>query len=533
MKMLVKKIIAYFKFYKHNKKKFNYLNNLDTKTLVMVEFFQYFPSILAFSHYIEVLTKNFSAKPILYDPAFARSFFKHYLFLIRCLINPYFYLYRSLGIRKIILTKKENKFVRKSNEFYNNRLINASKLDFENLKINNIYIGDLLYDEYLRSNNKPTIDLENPRFKEFVKKFLISFYFWEDFFNKKSRSINSMIVSHTVYLIGLMSRIAVSKDISVYSVGNANSNKINKKNIYKFDDTKYFKKTFSKLDTKSKKEFLKIGELSINGRIGGKIDKKTLLADPTENKVFGSNKRKNKLFKNTGRPRVLIATHCFTDAVHFYGKSLFPDFFEWVNDIGKLSEIYDYDWYIKFHPSEFDGNRKHFQYFLDKYKKLILLPKDTKNNVIFKEKVDAVISIYGSVGHEYPLFNIPVINAASIGPHANYSFNYHPKSIKEYHKLIKNIKKLKINKEEVKKEIYEYNYMRYESNFELLKDLKGVFVRLKKNFATPLIFDEYFSYYSIEYNNIMYQNILNFIKSKELKHYKFNISKPEDVDVLF
>ena len=98
-------------------------------------------------------------------------------------------------------------------------------MDFENLKINNIYIGDLLYDEYLRSNNKPTIDLENPRFKEFVKKFLISFYFWEDFFNKKSRSINSMIVSHTVYLIGLMSRIAVSKDISVYSVGNANRTK--------------------------------------------------------------------------------------------------------------------------------------------------------------------------------------------------------------------------------------------------------------------------------------------------------------------
>ena len=522
---LIKKIIAYSKFYNHNKKKFNYLNKSDSKTLIMVEYFKYYPSQLAISHFIEVLTKNFSAKPILYDPGLTKTFFRRSAYFLKLLINPYFYIYRSMGIQSTLIPSRKNKFIEKSNQFYKKNLLNITKLDIENLKIKNVYIGDLVYDEFLRSYNKPTLDVNDPEFKIFLKEFLITFYFWEDFFDKKSKSINSMLVSHTVYLLGLTSRIAVTKDIAVYSVGNQNCTQINKKNFNKFDDTKYFKKTFGKLSSKKKKELLKIGELSIKDRINGKLDKKTYFADWTENKVFDLNIKKNKLFKNTGRPRVLVATHCFTDAVHFYGKSLFPDFYEWVDDIGKLSEIYDYDWYIKFHPAEFDGNRKHFQYFLDKYKKLILLPKDTKNNVILREKVNAVISVYGSVGHEYPLFNIPVINAAAIGPHANYSFNYHPKTIKEYHNLIKNIKKLKVNKQKVKNEIYEFNYMRFESNFELLDNIYDILAELKHDYPTPLIFEKYLDQFNDKQNKYITQTILKFIKSKELKLYNFNTSK--------
>ena len=180
-------------------------------------------------------------------------------------------------------------------------------------------------------------------------------------------------------------------------------------------------------------------------------------------------KVKNKLFKDTGRPRVLIATHCFTDAVHFYGKCLFPDFFEWLKYLGELSKKYDYDWYIKFHPAQYDNNKKHFEYFREKYDKLILLPKQTNNSDILRERVDAVLTVYGSVGHEYPLFNIPVINASNQGPHKNYNFNYYPNSIRNYEKLIKNIKKLKINKNNIKNEISEYIFMAYMTNHLLIQ----------------------------------------------------------------
>jgi|TARA_B110000027_G_scaffold93468_1_gene98730 hypothetical protein len=523
MNNFVKKIIAYIKYYNHNKKKFNYLRSSDSKTLVMVEFFQYFPSMLAFSHYIEVITKNFSTKPILYSPTLPMTFFKRCIFFLKCLINPYFHLYKSMGIKNIIISKKRKKFTKKANEFYKKKLLHVTKSDIESLKVKNIYIGDLLYDEYLKFYNKPTLDLNDPVFVNFVKEFLSAFYYWEDFFNKKSKSINSMIVSHTVYLMGLMCRIAATKDIAVFAIGIAQSTRVDKKNIFKFDDTKYFKQTFSKLNSRQKKESLKIGRLSLLNRMRGEMDQKMLLDEQTDTKVFGSDKRRTKLFKNTGKVRVLVATHCFTDSVHYYGKPLFPDFFEWLVDIGKLSETHDYDFYIKFHPAEYDANKQHFEYF-KKYKKLKLLPKKTNNNIIFKEKVDAVITIYGSVGHEYPLFNIPVINATTIGPHTSYSFNHYPKNINEYHKLIKNIKKLKVNREKVKNEIYQYNYLRYESNFSLIPNYVEIIRKLGvKNHGTSLIFREYLdSYYSAEYSDHLNKNILSFIKSKELKFYYFD-----------
>ncbi len=80
-----------------------------------------------------------------------------------------------------------------------------------------------------------------------------------------------------------------------------------------------------------------------------------------------------------------------------------------------------------------------------------------------KEKVDFVLTCYGSVGVEYPYFNIPVINSSKNNPHINYKFNFHPKTIKEYDTLIKTLKNIKKKKKLKfsKNEICEYYFMRH------------------------------------------------------------------------
>ena len=517
-----KKILSYLKFLKHCKKKFNYLKEVKSNNFVMVEYFQYFPSTIAFSHYIEVITKKYNVVPVLYDPNLSRSFIKHYLFYLKCFLNPMYYLYKSFGIKKFYVEKSKNYLKKKSIKFYNKNLKNKNKYNLLNLKINNVYIGDLLYDEYLRSYDRSTIDTKEIKFQKYVIKFLEKFFYWEEFFNKKKNNINSLIISHTVYAKGIAPRIAMNKNIKVYCIANQVSTKLDKKNIYKFDDSKYFKKTFRKLSTVEKKKFIKIGEKSIKNRLAGKNDKKLLLDNATDIQIFGNKSNKKKVFKDNGRVRVLVATHCFTDAVHFYGKCLFPDFFEWLKYLGELSKKYDYDWYIKFHPAQYDNNKKHFEYFEKKYDRLILLPKQTKNNDILRERVNAVLTIYGSVGHEYPLFNIPVINASNQGPHKNYNFNYYPNNIADYEKLIKNIKKLKINKRNIKNEISEYVFMAYESNFEILPNFEEILFRLGKDYDSSLVFNEYLKDYSKKENDTINQNINNFIKSNKIKHYKFD-----------
>ena len=58
------------------------------------------------------------------------------------------------------------------------------------------------------------------------------------------------------------------------------------------------------------------------------------------------------------------------------------------------------------------------------------------HNEILKLGVSCVLTAYGSIGHEYPLFQVLVINAGN-NTHIGYSFCYHTKSIKEYLLLLK------------------------------------------------------------------------------------------------
>ena len=435
---LFSKFYSYIKYFLHLKKKFKYLEKKKYKNIFLVEFFPYYPSLIAFSHYIEVISKNFNARPVLYDPKLYNNvLLQNYKNKIKILINPIFYLYKMFRYKKFYFIKPNTFLNKKALNYYNNKLFFKKKSQILNLKINDIYIGDLLYDEYLRSYDKPTINLEKENsieLRNYIIKFLEGFFYWDNFF-KKNKNVKALIISHTVYAKGVAPRIAAQSGIKVFCIGNQVSTLISKKNLYKFDDTKYFKKTFSKISSNQKKIFLKKGKESIIGRISGKEDKKLLLDNPTDSKIF-DNKTKKNVFKKNGKLRILVATHCFTDAVHFYGKCLFPDFYEWLDHLGKLSNKLNYDWYIKFHPAQFENNQEHFKYFKKKYKKFKILPKETYNNDIFREKVNAVLTVYGSVGHEYPLFGIPVINASKIGPHQNYNFNFYSKNIDHYNYLI-------------------------------------------------------------------------------------------------
>ena len=99
------------------------------------------------------------------------------------------------------------------------------------------------------------------------------------------------------------------------------------------------------------------------------------------------------------------------------------------------------------------------QKFVEKYKKIELLPNDYSHIQIVEEGIDFVFTCYGSVGVEYPLFGIPVVNASANGPHFRYDFNLHPKTINEYEKIIYQLKDIKLNIN--KNKIYEYFFMRH------------------------------------------------------------------------
>ena len=241
----------------------------------------------------------------------------------------------------------------------------------------------------------------------------------------------------------------------------------------------------------------------------------------TEEKIYGKIDYTKKVLKNSNNnTKILIAAPCFQDAVHAFGSSnLFVDFYEWIDFLGKKSQkLKNFDWYLKLHPAIYSRNIKYAKYFTKKYPRINFLPQKTTNNQLIYEGISVVLTAYGSVGHEYPIFKIPVINSSFDGPHKHYDINIYPKNISEYSKYIDQLDEFKIeNVEDVKDKIYEHYSMRYIMHYSPFKNIIDITKKYGHSFDTREIVKYWLSIVDDQQIETMKKDYLDFINSKNFK----------------
>jgi hypothetical protein len=164
----------------------------------------------------------------------------------------------------------------------------------------------------------------------------------------------------------------------------------------------------------------------------------------------------NRVLEINDKIKVIIFLHCFYDNPYGWGEPLFPDFYEWLVFLGEISERTDYDWYIKMHPDYRDGEMQVLNDFVKRYPRIKIIPIGTTHYQLIQEGIQFALTVYGTIGREFPLFGVQVINAG-YNPHIAYDFNWHPKTIDEYEKMLMNLESLK--KDINPQDIYEYFYI--------------------------------------------------------------------------
>ena len=465
---------------KYFRKKFIKKKNIP-ENKIMLEFnafHSYHVPVAYFSNYLKnkfqsELVGYFNYK-ILSSP-FEESFFNNLKWIIGNRFNlKIFSIYRSFGVNEIIKPKlKKSDYQNAKNIFINIKSKVKTKNDILNIEINNIKIGDLIYDTYLKSKYKPTVEL-NEEFFNMLFDFCKLFLFWENYI--KSNKIKAMIGVHTCYSYGLPLRIALKNKIPTYCVNFRKINQLSDNMQYVSGEFVNFKKNFLKLNDNEKIRGKKLAKERLDNRIDGVAGVKTDIIS-SEVSSFGKQFFDREISKND-KFKIVIFPHDFFDAVHAYGDTLFEDFYEWLEYLGKISKKTDYEWYIKNRPN-YPGKFKIYQphteniinNFVRKHPHIKKLPNNYPHNQIVSEGINGVLTAYGSVALEYAYLGIPVINASINNPHCNYNFCLSPKNLKEYENTILNIKNIKL---EIKKsEIYEYYYMRniYTTKIWLIDDL--------------------------------------------------------------
>lgn len=510
---IITKIFYLFKFLIHNKKHFKKFN-FDSRNIILLENYNYLPSFIAFSYFTNVLSKKYKANIFSYNPRVDTFSIK-----MKSIINPKkwlnYILYWSFNVRGNIVpqisTNQKKMSQKLSGKIYSQI---KKKEDILRIKISNILIGDLIYDEFLRVHKEPTIDFKKVKFQKHLNNMVNIFIFWNDFF--KINRVKSVVISHSVYATAIISRIAIFKNIRVFNVGLSYAYSLNKKNMLRLSGFEEYKKNFKLISRRLRKDLRKIAQKELNNKLYGKTSASFSMANNTTYSAFNNIKLQKKVKR---KEKILVASHCFTDAVHAYGNNQFIDFYSWMEFLGKISTKTNFEWLIKIHPSQYDLNLKEMENFTKKFPKFILLNKNTSHNEILSSyNILGALTVYGSIGHEYPLFGIPVINSSINNPHSSYNFNINAKSKQELEYKIINIRKLKKpTDQKIKNEIYEFYYMRYQSEYYCVNNLNLIIKNLGSDFNSLLIFKWWLDYFNLNHHNKILNDYSSFIDSKKFR----------------
>jgi hypothetical protein len=499
---IIKKINEIF-FFKQKKK----------KNIILLEFFNYYPSLIGFAYFLHVLIRIKNAQVICYNPEILNILKRQYkkFYANFSIIGK---LFQVIGVSKFLFIKRiiPKKILDNELEIISKHI--KTKHDVIRLKCLGIYVGQEIYDEYLRLYNKTEVDVNDINFRNLLIKLISIIYYWKKYFS--SNIVKAVIVSHPVYFMGLIARVAVKFNVPVYCVAAQNFFLITNRNFSKHSCCKKFSSSFEKILIK-KKYFIKLAQQELESRFQGKKDSKALLDQELNKKLFDNSASFIKIIKDQNKINILIAAHCFSDGIHAYGKFFYTDFHDWLTFLGKVSYNSKYQFYIKIHPAEYDLNYEHFLKFKNKYN-FIILPKKILGSHVIKEKFDYVLTAYGSVGHEFPLYNLPVINASNNGPHCDYNFNIHPKNRKHYEKIILNLKKNKFKiKPYVKNKIFEYYFMNYLSEYSLLDNWQYYISKLKQKYNSIEIIRHFINNIDIKNHERKLLDVENFIKTKSIR----------------
>lgn len=511
-------------FVAHNQKNFDALPAIAKGgPEILFELHQIAATHIASSYVANVLAKKHGARIRAYIPYGSFGWLRRLSNQLSKFFSVNEYgVYKSFGVSDFIvtnLTKAQRDQALKIVGQISERL--KSKRDIEDITVDGVWLGDFIYDSFLRNFHKPTIDLTSSDFRSLLITAIEAYVFWVDYFN--THDVRAIHVSHTGYIHAIPMRIAINRGIDAYQINATHAYKLDKHLITAYSDFFRYHEDFLKLPVDIQKNGIEEAKRRIELRFTGKVGIDMPYSTET---AFGKFKQE-RVLKESPNIKILIATHCFFDSPHGYGKGLFPDFYEWLEFLGRVSEKTNYDWYIKTHPNYWPGTMETIVSIIENYPRLTLLPADSSHHQIIDEGINFALTCHGTIGFEYAALGLPVINAAVNNPHISYEFNAHPQSVKEYEEILLNLDsfEIDINKED----IYEHYFMSRLLNPDnwLFPDYaRAVKEAGGPNYVgTPAMYRQWLNEWNKEQHDVIVERLNNFVESGV---YRLSTSHPSE-----
>lgn len=307
-----------------------------------------------------------------------------------------------------------------------------SKEDIWNIEIYGECYGKDIVREYLRTEF-PIIYINDINLKKQMKRMIGYIVFWNKYIKENHEEIKTIILWDGVfYREGIIRKLAALYDIPVYSVVYSGMCKREYEEKFNYE---FYRKYFRMLSKEEQEKGIEWAKCRLKEHLRGNIKDYDIVES-----VYKMAEQQ-KVLEDNERIKIMICPHYTEDDPFSHGDMLFMGPGDWLEHLGRLSEKTDYDWYLKPHPVETEFGDNYIKAYLKRYPRIKLLPKYVSPFQLKEEGMKYALTIHGSIGYEYPMIGINVINAGN-NPHIAYGFNINPKSIEEYDNILCNLENL-------------------------------------------------------------------------------------------
>ncbi len=373
-----------------------------------------------------------------------------------------------------------------------------------NLMFDDIMVGDLIYDTYLRFYHQPTIEKINDDVIHIIEVALHVFYNFKLFL--KNTPVKILVNTYSSYIHhGIPARICLNQNIDVYTVGSYSYlvQKLSKEYPYHQIDHSLFSP--NKEITQQK---LEIARDIFTSRFAGKIDAATSYMRQSAFSDKKLDPKVKEMFAKENRNVVLYA-HDFYDSPHVNRMLQFPDLYQFLKQtLEALTDLKGTGLFIKTHPNGIKGCKEKTIELVNSFncKHFHILDEEVSNLHIIDLKPDLIATARGTVCVEMAYFEIPTV-ALYDNLYANFDFVHTCKNTAAYFAILKGEEKPVIHFD--KQKIYSFYYQAFlektvkgvNNEFEILSSFKGStfsddYLQLLVSNKDKLFCDTFLGYYT-------------------------------------
>ncbi len=342
-------------------------------------------------------------------------------------------LYLSFGESVLFSNNKKfynQKFIK--NELYNiiknlnNNPENLLVLNFEN-----ILVGDLIYDTYLRFYHQPTILNIDKNVIKVIEKALNLYYSFKFLITKINLKI--LVNTYTSYIHhGITLRTCLQKNIDVYTVDPIFQKiQIN----YPFHNINHtrFNSNFN-----LNNEQLELAKKNLESRFLGEIDTATIYMRASAYNNNFCNPNLIEQFKIRTR-NVVIFMHDFYDSPHMFRSLQFPDMYQFLKQtLAALIDLKSTSIFIKLHPNAVEGSNDIAINLINSYNSphFYILDTNISNLNIINIKPDLICTARGTIGIEMAYHGIPTV-ALYDNIYTNFNFVHTCYNLKDFFLILR------------------------------------------------------------------------------------------------